>query len=85
MKRQFKLRDRVKAIKYVDSANLAGYTGTVIRETNEDDSRIGVEFDKNITPYGHDCNGLGRDGYCRNGGEFEFELISTNVWKGKKR
>lgn len=74
---KFKVGDRVRAINKVDGVDLIGKCGTVV-SVNDGfwSARLGVEFDEPF-PYGHDCNGRGKSGYCRFGCVCDFELIQN--------
>lgn len=79
--KEFKVGMRVKAITLVDDIDLIGWIGMVVEVKEKD---IGVQFDKIINkvdiegkPIGHDCNGHGKEGYCRYGSKEEFEIIGN--------
>lgn len=73
---EFKVGDRVRAIREVDGVYLANRCGTVVITCIAGDcAEIGVEFDEPFWS-GNDCFGKGKMGHCRYGLESEFELIS---------
>ena len=71
---KFKIGDEVRAIGDVAFIPLKGFKGTVVHILNSS-YPIGVEFEKEIKE-GHSCTRHGKEGYCRYGTEYEFELIS---------
>ena len=59
---RYSIGDRIVVMDTLDYLNLAGREGTVVDIING--TMIGIEFDEAF-PGGHDCGGVGRDGYCR--------------------
>lgn len=77
---KFKVGDRVKAINYVDGINMKGMVGKVVYISGFR-SCIGVDFDKSFSR-GHDCDGYGRAGHCRNAHPYEIELYNNEEKNG---
>ena len=69
---KFKIGDEVLAIGEVGGLNLAGWEGHIIIIRNDD---YGVEFGNSLPDSrGHDCEGRGKNGFCRWCDEEEIEM-----------
>ena len=68
-----------KGTKVIGKTNLRNHIhneeGVVIREPSQHDDNVGVQF-KNKIRFGHDGNGLGRDGHCYFCHQSSLKIIS---------
>ena len=70
------LRVFVSGEGYAGMPLLHGKEGTIVCLDDDFDDYlgVGVEFDEPFED-GHNCNGAGRDGYCRYGSYFDLDII----------
>jgi hypothetical protein len=77
MKPIFKVGDIIRVIDKIDGLSLRGWIGKVIhfkRDSNDiEDCYIGIEFEQPLERDGHNCDGYGKEGYCRYA--YENEIV----------